>query len=153
MSKVNRKTQKENTRLGLIEIAENLFSENGIGVTTTADIAKAAGVSHGTVFIHFPTRDDLLLTVVDKFGESLSYELSLRCDPKMNLKEQLQAHVYVLAEFENFYLRLISESQSLPPQIRSQLYAVNSALSYRFYDAAKSLMKSGHYEKSIKRPL
>ncbi|MGZ3743679.1 MAG: TetR/AcrR family transcriptional regulator [Pseudobdellovibrionaceae bacterium] len=147
MRNLTRKEQKERTKLGLIEVAENLFSRNGIGITTTADIAKACKISHGTVFIHFPTRDELILAVVDKFGERLSAKFGRRFDPNMDLNELLHSHVSVLSEFEDFYMRLISESQSLPPQIRGQLYALNASLSYRFYQAAKSGMKSGELKK------
>ncbi len=145
--RVSRKEQKERTRAGLIERAEALFARAGIGSTTTADIAKALQVSHGTVFIHFPTREDLVQAVVEKFGERLSAELGRRCHSDLSLRELLKAHVSVLSEFEDFYLRLISESQSLPPQIRSLLYAMNSSLSYRMYRAAKELMKEGEVKK------
>ena len=147
MDKLTRKEQKEKTRAGLLEITEKLFSKNGIGITTTSDIAKACQVSHGTLFIHFPTREELILAVVDRFGERLAKELGSRCTSDMPLKELLKAHALVLIEFEDFYMRLISESQSLPPQIRSQLYAINASLSYRFYNSAKPGMKSGEYKK------
>src|SRR5690349_10044989 len=135
--KMTRKEQKENTRAGLVERAEALFARKGIAMTTTADVAKALKVSHGTVFIHFATRDQLILAVVERFGERLAAELKSRLADALTLAELLRAHVSVLAEFEDFYLRLISESQSLPPEIRSIVYAMNASLSYRFYEAAK----------------
>jgi AcrR family transcriptional regulator len=152
MEKITRKEQKEKTRVGLISQAEGLFAKHGISQTTTADIAKALQVSHGTVFIHFPTREDLILAVVDRFGERLSTELGKRFALDLSLKELLKAHVAVLSEFEDFYLRLISESQSLPPQIRSQLYALNASLSYRVYRAAKDAMKEGQIKKIEQAP-
>jgi TetR/AcrR family transcriptional regulator, acrEF/envCD operon repressor len=151
--RITRKEQKEKTKAGLIESAEGLFARAGIGQTTTADIAKALQVSHGTVFIHFPTREDLVMAVVERFGERLSAELGRRCHVDLSLKELLKAHVSVLSEFEDFYLRLISESQSLPPQIRSVLYAMNASLSYRLHRAAKELMKEGEIKKFDQAPL
>ncbi|MGZ5278717.1 MAG: TetR/AcrR family transcriptional regulator [Pseudobdellovibrionaceae bacterium] len=147
MEKVTRKEQKENTRASLIQKAEDLFAKQGIANTATADVAKALHLSHGTLFIHFPTREDLVLAVVEKFGERLSDELGRRFSVEMTLKEMLRAHISVLAEFEDFYLRLISESPSLPPPVRSLLYAMNSLLSYQFYQAAKEQMKDGTYKK------
>ncbi len=152
MEKITRKEQKEKTRAGLISQAEDLFAKYGIAQTTTAEIAKALQVSHGTVFIHFPTREDLILAVVDRFGERLSAELGKRFALDLSLKELLKAHVSVLTEFEDFYLRLISESQTLPPQVRSQLYALNASLSYRVYQAAKESMKQGQIKKIDQAP-
>jgi AcrR family transcriptional regulator len=147
MEKVTRKEQKENTRASLIQKAEDLFAKQGIAVTATADIAKALRLSHGTVFIHFPTREDLVLAVVEKFGERLSDELGRRFSGELSFKDMLSAHISVLSEFEDFYLRLISESPNLPPAVRSLLYAMNSSLSYQFYQAAKEQMKDGTYKK------
>ncbi|MGZ3772693.1 MAG: TetR/AcrR family transcriptional regulator [Pseudobdellovibrionaceae bacterium] len=147
MEKLTRKEQKAQTKQTLIQIAEKTFAEKGIFATNTAEIAKSCGLSHGSLFVHFPTRDDLLLAVVDQFGERLSMALGEKCSSKQDLKEQLRSHLSVLADHEDFYMRLVSESLMLPKQIRSQFYALNSSLSYRFYSAAKSGMLAGEYKK------
>jgi len=147
MEKITRKEQKERTRTELLDVAEKLFSKHGILATTTADIAKAIKVSHGTVFIHFGTRDDLVLSVVERFGERLAEELKQKLSAQTELKALLKAHLSVLSEFEDFYLRLVSESHNLSPKIRSLLYSMNSAISYRLYEAAKSPMKNKEIKK------
>lgn len=147
MEKITRKEQKEKTRAGLVDQAEGLFALNGISNTTTADVAKALKVSHGTLFVHFPTREDLIKAVVDDFGEKLSAALGARCSNDMKLRDQLKVHLSVLADFEDFYMRLISESQTLPPHIRSIVYSMNASLSYRFYRAAKAEMDKGLIKK------
>ena len=147
MEKITRKAQKKQTRISLIEQAEALFSKNGIANTTTADVAKANKVSHGALFVHFSTRDELILSVVASFGDRLNTEMGKRFETDMALKDLLKAHIQVLSEFENFYMRLISESQSLPPRIRSIVYAMNASLSYRFFRAAQKLMKEAKIKK------
>ncbi len=147
MEKLTRKEQKERTRSALVEEAELLFARKGISFTTTADIAKSLKVSHGTLFVHFATREDLIKAVVDEFGERLSSALGQRFVEDLSLKNLLKAHISVLAEFEDFYMRLISESQALPPHIRSIVYAMNASLSYRFYRAAKSEMDKSQIKK------
>lgn len=147
MEKISRKEQKEKTRAGLVEQAEALFALKGISITTTADVAKALKVSHGTLFVHFPTREDLIKSVVDEFGERLSAALGARCSDDLKLKDLLKSHLSVLADFEDFYMRLISESQSLPSHIRSIVYSMNASLSYRFYRAAKQEMDKGQIKK------
>ena len=138
-----RHQQKEQTRSTLIARAEELFAVHGIAATATADIAKAAKVSHGALFVHFPTREDLILAVVERFGDRLGAELGRRFVDDMKLRPLLKAHIAVLAEFEDFYVRLMCESQSLPPKIRSIVFSMNASLSYRFFRAAQSHMKDG----------
>jgi AcrR family transcriptional regulator len=147
MEKMTRKEQKERTRAGLVQEALSLFAKNGIGATTTAHVAQALDVSHGTVFIHFPTREELITAVVDRFGEALSAELGQCLSDEMSLRELLKAHLHVLSKYEDFYLRLISESQTLPPGVRSLVYAMNASISYRLHRAAQKLMKEGEIKK------
>ena len=147
MEKVTRKEQKEKTRTGLVREAELLFALNGISNTTTADIAKSLKVSHGTLFVHFPTRDDLIKAVVGDFGDRLSDALGKKLSDEHKLKDLLKAHLSVLSDFEDFYMRLISESQALPPHIRSIVYSMNASLSYRFYRASKIEMDKGVIKK------
>lgn len=47
----------------LLDAAIDAFAENGFGGTTTRDIAARAGRSPAAVYIHYPTKEDLLFAV------------------------------------------------------------------------------------------
>ena len=47
-------------RQALLEAAIELFAKDGFWHTTTANMAKHAGVATGTLFTYFPTKNDLL---------------------------------------------------------------------------------------------
>lgn len=49
----------------LIEAATSLFGENGFRATTLAAVAKRAGVSKGTVYLYFTSKEDLFRAMVD----------------------------------------------------------------------------------------
>jgi AcrR family transcriptional regulator len=53
------------TREGLILAARNVFEVRGYDGTRMGDIAAAAGVSHGTVYTWFATKDAVLAAVAD----------------------------------------------------------------------------------------
>lgn len=152
MATVSRKEQKERTRLVLVGNAERLFTDHGISSTATADVAKASSVSHGTVFVHFPTRDELVLAVVEQFGERLSEELGRSIPDDLPLDQMLRAHLRVLAAHEDFYARLISEAPFLPQGARGLFVSMNSFLSYKFYAAAQKMMKEGTVKKMPQAP-
>ena len=55
----------------LLEAAKSTFIELGYFETRAADIAKAAGVSHGTFYTHFDSKDDALRVLIDRLAHDL----------------------------------------------------------------------------------
>jgi AcrR family transcriptional regulator len=147
-----RQEQKVATRERLVNAAMALFARQGIVQTTTADIAKSIRMSHGIVFLHFPTRDDLVIAVIDEFGRRLAVEFRQAFEQDLGLRAVLQAHLRVLAEFEPFYARLVIEAPLLPPKVRSTLLMLHAAVSQRIFLALERERKAGRARK-IERPL
>jgi AcrR family transcriptional regulator len=48
----------------LIEVATKLFAKTGYDATTTADIAKAAGVTEPILYRHFESKQELFIAIV-----------------------------------------------------------------------------------------
>ncbi len=57
----------DNTRDRLIEIAMELFHQQGYQATGVAQILKQAEVNSGSLYYFFPTKEDLLLAVLEKY--------------------------------------------------------------------------------------
>lgn len=142
MKKTARELQKEQTKTLLIKTAYDVFSEKGIMNTRVSDIAKAAKVSHGTIFVHFPSMEALIEEVVAFYGYKIAmrtHELSESCG---SLTELLQAHLDGIAEYEPFYTRLIIENRLLPSGVRDTIIAVQSVVSLHFSQVIPREMKS-----------
>lgn len=60
-----RKAQKETTRARLLAEGRRLFAQRGYEATTIRDVAAAAEVAVGTVFVHFPDKGALLSAALD----------------------------------------------------------------------------------------
>jgi len=60
-----RAEQANDTRDRLVHAAQDLFVGDGWTATTMAGIATRAGVARPTLYLHFPTKLDLLLTCID----------------------------------------------------------------------------------------
>jgi AcrR family transcriptional regulator len=69
-------TRKEQTFNRIQEVAMRLFLEKGYDATTVEEIAAAAGVSHMTVFRHFPTKEALIFT--DRFDPLMAEAIRRR---------------------------------------------------------------------------
>ncbi|CQR71959.1 TetR/AcrR family transcriptional regulator [Sporomusa ovata] len=143
MVDTKRQKQKQLTRKHVIEIAIKQFSETGITMTRTTDIAKAANVAHGTIFVHFPKQEDLLIAVIEEFGDRIVKRLQELIDSNRSLFEVLEAHIAGLAEFESFYTRLIIERRLLPATARDTYIMIQSAISIHIAETAEKEIKQG----------
>lgn len=61
----------EQKRARVLDAARRLFTERGYVATTTADVARRAGVSQGIVFHHFGSKEGLLAAVAADYGRGL----------------------------------------------------------------------------------
>jgi AcrR family transcriptional regulator len=57
--------QRESRRQQILEAARACFSRDGFHATTTADIVRESGVSQGTLYLYFQTKDDIVLALAD----------------------------------------------------------------------------------------
>jgi len=54
----------------ILQAAASVFNQKGFERTTTREIAKKAEISEGTIYNYFPTKRDLLLSLVRNFAQS-----------------------------------------------------------------------------------
>lgn len=132
MKKTNRQLQKEQTKELLLRTAYEIFSDRGIMNTRMADIAHAAGVSHGTIFVHFQTQEALIEEVIETYCQKITLRTHALADCCGTLEELLRAHLSGIMEFEQFYTRLIIENQMLPACARDSWVSIQSAVSFHF---------------------
>jgi len=141
-----RQIQKLNTRKKIIETAYKVFSEKGFSVPSSI-IAKEAGVSHGSIFAHFPTMNDLLISLLSDFGDKMGSSLHIlakKCDSVENL---LKEHLKVLKEYETFYSRLISEKNRLPNEAKNTFAIIQSTVAFHFSSVIEREIEKGMVKK------
>lgn len=63
-AKRGRRADAERNRAAIMEAAGAVFAEQG-GTVDVREIARRSGVGMGTLYRHFPTKDDLLSTVLE----------------------------------------------------------------------------------------
>jgi AcrR family transcriptional regulator len=57
--------QRETRRQQILDAALRCFSRDGFHATTTADIVRESGVSQGTLYLYFATKDDIVVALAD----------------------------------------------------------------------------------------
>ena len=131
MQDSKRQLKKEQTRRKIIETAFKVYSEQGF-TASTSTIAKEAGIAHGSIFLHFPTLNDLLICIVKEFTSTLNSKLHNLSQINDNIEGLLDAHVDILSEHEDFYTRLITEMVLLPKEAKAVFATIQMGLSFNF---------------------
>jgi AcrR family transcriptional regulator len=66
---------KEERRNALLDACECLLCENPERVVSVAEVAERAGLAKGTVYLYFPSKEELLLALHQRHGEDFFREL------------------------------------------------------------------------------
>src|ERR1700754_4442414 len=97
-------------RRSVIDAARDAFARHGV-TASLDDIARAAGVGPGTLYRHFPSRDDLILAVLDdglaalhRFGQKLLDEP----DPLRAVSRCLDAYIEQCSMYEGLARTLVN---------------------------------------------
>ncbi len=121
----------------------DIFARKGFAAAKTVDVARAAEMSHGSVFVHFPTREHLIVAVIEEFGAQVMRRTHELAAAGEGVRGVLEAHLSCLQENEDFYARLISEAAALPPEARHTLTGIQSAVSQHLFTVAQEGIAHG----------
>ena len=80
---------QEQRRQSILAAAIRLFAQHGFADTPVSEVARAAGVSHGAVFLYFPTKDDLFRAAVTEPLRLMEEAMAIKQDEGCPV-EQLQ---------------------------------------------------------------
>lgn len=114
----------------LLDIAEQLFVEQGFAAVSLADIAHAAGVSKPIAYRHFVTKDGAYLACARRAQAEFVQELVDQVDSSLSVREQFAAAAdlfFGLLESQPQRWELIYGSAAvLPAQSRAELAQLRS---------------------------
>lgn len=112
------------TRQRIQDAALRLFVEHGVTETSIRDLAAAAGIAEGTLYRHYPSKDelvrDLFVTNYAAFGRRLAEALAAADD----LAGQIEAAVRAFCRFydeqpDMFRFLMLTQHQALPRVARN----------------------------------
>jgi AcrR family transcriptional regulator len=65
-------TSSESTRQTILQATRRLFTEHGVDNTSLKDIARASGISPGTLFYYYPSKAELIFDVTDQHFDQVT---------------------------------------------------------------------------------
>src|SRR5438094_2109474 len=103
---------------GILEAARKVFADRGFHEATVDDIAEAAGVAKGTVYLYYESKRDVYFAAL-KFGISQMYssllqEIKKASTPEDKLKALIAAKLTYFDENRDFFKIYYSELGNIP---------------------------------------
>jgi len=142
-----RAERKRATWSQLREASVRLCTKHGFLRVRTLDVARAAGVSHGAVFKHFPSREALIIATIELVGRRLTDRLHELAQGGAGLREALAEYLECVAEYEALYARLVTEVPHLPARAKRAWIGVQSAVCIHLSPAVEEESRKGTIRK------
>src|ERR1700723_753567 len=98
----SRRTRRKPESLSKIKsAARKLFVERGYDATRPQDIAREAGLGHGTFYLHYPDKRACFLAFVEEARQELNTHLGNARSPDYSLEEQIAATLNAIYDYSD----------------------------------------------------
>ena len=87
---------KTHTRQRILSAATEIFSEKGYYGTAVDDIVKASNSSKGSFYFHFPSKQEIFFSLIDRFVVSLTSNIEIAVDRENRTYNKIDAALCVV---------------------------------------------------------
>lgn len=118
--------RKASTKARIIEAAERLMRDRGVEAVTIQDITDAADVGHGTFYLHFKTKGDVLRPLIEHLSDQVHVRVDRAAhgatDPALRMALGIRIVVRAIAEdpLWSWYARSGASFSELVAQMGTQ---------------------------------
>jgi len=109
----------------ILEAATRVFAEKGYHRATTKDVARAAGIAEGTIYLYFKNKSELLIGLLEHLDQettqSADLAAGLNLSPRALLTKRLEDDLAQLGPNFDLMLAVLPEVLA-DPVMRAQYY-------------------------------
>ena len=111
--------ETDERRRQLLETGLRRFGDRPYGDVSMAEIAQAAGVSHGLLYHYFPSKRQFYIEILRHIGDRLAAmtDPDPALSPPQQLRTGLRAHVDFAADFPDAYRTLVLGGNGADPKL------------------------------------
>ena len=149
-----RKLRQKNHAAQILEAGEKLFAKKGFYPTTMEEVARAAGLAKGTIYLHFNDKRDLFFSIIEKKLDILleKIEKEMRKDefPSQRIKLAIGIHLKFLEENRDFFKIMQALPESLKQEMERKLKGRVIEKQSRYVEILDQLIRKGIRNQEIK---
>jgi AcrR family transcriptional regulator len=144
----NKRKRVANRREIIVKAAGRLFREKGYEGTSVRDLANAVGLQSGSLFFHFRSKEEILLSLLEgglrRAVAILDRHLAAAVSPREKLSAILHGHLQAILDEERdaFYV-VLRDWRTLSPYSRKKVIALRDEYENRIALSLNELAHSG----------
>ena len=104
----------------ILNAAEQVFTPKGLDQTRMDDIAEGTGLSKGTLYLYFKSKDDLIIVIIDRIFQGIFKQLDARKDNHLSANEAISQFTEEAIRDYKYMLRLLP----IAYEFLAQLFAI-----------------------------
>ncbi len=83
--------QRQEREALILKAAEDILMEKGHHETSIDEIAARVGIAKGTVYLHFPSKEDLIVAIFERDMQQLLQSIDSTMDSTLTAREKIEA--------------------------------------------------------------
>ncbi len=83
----------------ILAATRHLMERGGVDAITMDEIAQAAGVAKGTIYLYFQSKEELIQALLSEVGESMASDLEALLDQPDSPREKVKRMVILLLDY------------------------------------------------------
>lgn len=144
--------EREARRREIAHIAANLIFENGFTETSVSQIARAAAMGKSSLYDYFPTKDEIILYLLDEplneLNQGAAKIIAAGGNVLTRLRNVMFMHLEILLRDRAFILKLFMAAQSISAESQQRYQQKR----YAYQDMLVELLEEG-IDKGTIRPI
>jgi AcrR family transcriptional regulator len=150
--------ERERRKEEILDAAQRVFVEKGLTIATVDDIAAAAELGKGTLYLHFESKEDIYLALMMRglrllysvFGEIISHETSV-----VKILHRLEKAYVEFFNTQRHYFRMLNSAHTsnVHKEVSEAMRAAYAAESQKNWEQIIDLFNRGVREKRIRNDI
>ncbi|MBM3237988.1 TetR/AcrR family transcriptional regulator [Candidatus Poribacteria bacterium] len=144
-----KRANQSSKRRQILDAAVKVFAQNGFYNSKVLDIAKEAGVANGTVYLYFPSKDDILISIFEEqMGELIDYmeqEMQKESESLNKLRKLISMQMHLIETNSELTQLLLVELRQSKKFLKSNATDMMS----KYIDMISDVLKEGIAEGAI----
>jgi AcrR family transcriptional regulator len=146
---------EDQTRWRILTAAAERFADSGYAATSIRDIARDVGVTVGAIYVHFPSKDRLLVAVseegIGRIGRAVDEAVAEVEEPWDRLAAAMRAHLEVLLSNAAFARVIVRVTPADVPDAARDLRQLRDGYEDRFRHLIEALELSPGTDRTLLR--